>query len=82
MICICCELLTFDHCRVCDVPLCWPCGKDGLCGLCVRMELIQMEHRMIQYAHTLILPPALVLSEDEEWKISMSNVKTELVEIA
>lgn len=87
MTCICCGLLTYDHCRVCNVPLCWPCGMSGLCGICMRMEVFRKEHRMTRLTHKLIVAP-LILSEGfDPWAASIAKrlaneeTENELVEV-
>jgi len=82
-LCICCDSLTFDHCRECSVPVCWTCGASGLCGICMRMEVYRKEHRLSLRGP--LLSSALILKEGfDPWSANIAVKKaceeTELLE--
>ena len=74
MTCICCSMLTFDHCRECNIPLCWPCGSAGLCGICKRMEILERERHLTTVKSVFTVP--LILTEDiTPWSGNVAKIR-------
>ena len=74
-LCICCGLLTFDHCRDCRVPLCWPCGFAGLCGVCKRMEILERERTLITVKSALATVPLILTEEFMPWAGNVAKIR-------
>lgn len=72
-ICICCCLPTSCQCLECDVPLCWSCGTNSLCPVCMRLENARREFK------PRTSPPALLILRFSTlaWGASLAKVKSE-----